>query len=296
MKVLFAILQMLGSFDPHNEYSPRELEEKRAAVSSWEKLAEQTVSIGDDLDKYIAKLGDALLKTSPKRHNPALGGEDVHLVLKAKLLSIPGHAEHFRDRINSSREEMEAVRDSPNPSGILGGAIVKMNREQSWGFQTLRDLPSPETVRVLGDFLSDDRGAELSEERRQETGETPNSRYAVSALSKLGIANPPTPPVRHTGDVTDGMESWRQWYSEIESGRRTVRFIGDDTEYDLRGPVRRSAGMDSDRTGKRTKITTPSEERISEASPTPMRFLPYLIGGLFLLAGLGVYLRGKHGA
>lgn len=290
----FLMLMLLAAHANTWDYSPAELEEKRKAVISWEALAAMPIPPKEELPAHMRRLGDALLKTSPKRHNPALGGEKVHLLLKEKLLSIPGHAEHFRDRINSSREEMEAVRDSPNPSGILGGAIVKMNREQSWGFQTLRDLPSPETVRVLGDFLSDDRGAELSEERRQETGEGPNSRYAVSALSKLGIANPPTPPVRHDGDVTDGMESWRQWYSEVKSGRRTFRFIGDDTEYDLRGPVRRGGGMETDRRAKRTPAETAPEQTKPRNEPPRSRLIPYLAGVLFLVAGLIIYLRGRR--
>ena len=33
------------------------------------------------------------------------------------------------------------------------------------------------------------------------------------------------------------LASWRQWYEDIKSGRRTFRFEGDSTEYDLNGPA-----------------------------------------------------------
>lgn len=288
------ILLTLCAVNPRWEYSPEELADIRLTTQRWRELATQEVP-GENLAQYLDKLGQALRGSSSSKGKPPSDRLSVHFLVRDKLLAIPGHAEHFRDRINASRAAMEAAINAPNSAAILGPAVSDMVHEQRSSFQTLRELPSPETVRVLGDFLSDDRGAELSEERKEETGQSPNSRYAVSAMSKLGIANPPTPPVRHSGDVTDGMESWRQWYAEVKSGRRTFRFIGDPVDYTLRGPSMRGAVEPGPRDRKRSAETPPGDKTANLPSPPAKpRFLAYLIGVAFVLGGYLFYRRGKR--
>ena len=283
MKALLFLI-FIANTDPRLGYTDRELEDMRQTKERWHNLATQTIP-SENLGEYIHQLGSALSGSATSKEKPDSERGKIYFAIRTRLLSIPGHAEYYGDRINSSRAEMETIRDSSNPTGRLGGAIVSMIDEQSWGFQTLENLPSVETVRVLGEFLSDDRGAELSKEFRDKTGQTPNSRPAVSAISKLGIANPPTPPVRHNGDVTDGMEAWRQWYSEVKSGRRTFRFIGDDTEYDLRGPSKRGAVTPGPRDGKRKAGAGAEAPSPDKAQAERSGYLPYLIGVVLLLAG-----------
>ncbi|MEP2777094.1 MAG: hypothetical protein ABJQ29_12945 [Luteolibacter sp.] len=290
---VFLYIFLLASSSSAWEYSERELAEQRATVESWEKLATQATP-EEGIEEFIEKLGKALMKTEPSTRNIRPGREKVHILLRDKLLSIPGHAEYYRDKINSSRLAMEEARAANSPT-LYGPALTVMVREQAWGFKTLEYLPSPETVRVLGEFLSDDRGAEIPIEVRIDTWETPNNTLAMKAISRLGIANPPTPPIRVSEDMDRKLEAWQQWYAEVKSGRRTFRFIGDPVDYDLRGSSKRGAvEPNTSRSGKRTN----AEAGQTEIQPYAERKFPglvigYVMGGLFLVAGFFVYLKKR---
>jgi hypothetical protein len=299
MKILIYILLLAAHSDTW-DYSPDELEEQKQAILYWEGLARKEIP-KDNIGEFIYSLGKGVQVTSPSKYNVRPNTLEVHQQMKERLLAIPGHAEYYRDRINESRAEMEEARRlwvetdrSPEATARFGPAMVNMNRERRWGFETLQNLPSPETVRVLGEFLADDRGAEIPEEERKESGESPNNLLAGAALSRLGIANPPTPPMKHGGQMRDGLGTWQQWYAEIKSGRRTFSFTGDDTEYDLRGPVKRSGVGDRIRGAKRTAAVEGTETVSAIPENNRVGILPYLIGGLFLLAGLFIYIRGRQ--
>lgn len=239
--------------------------------------------------EYLDKLGFGLKKTALRGPYTVGDRAGTHEAIRVKILSIPGHGEYFANKITVPYAAIKQAYADGKRTGEIGWSHYITDSMEA--FKTLSMLPSHETVRVLGDMLSDDW--------KWPTYEKDNllgkmDTRALSALSKLPIANQPTKPLKTSEDMYEYLDDWKQWYAEIESGRRTFRFIGDDTEYDLRGPVRRGGGIGSDRTGKRIKIPNPGEKQIPEASPAPNRFLPYLIGGLVLLAGLGVYLRGKR--
>jgi hypothetical protein len=221
----------------------------------------------------------------PDKYQLALSNE-----AKKQILEIPGYADHFGKRITDSYERFK----KGNMNGQTSSYYHFLDSTRP-DFKTLALLPSAETVRVLGPMLSENWKWPRYDKLEAEDGYLSTlAILALDKLAKLPIANPPSRPPTDVLLLRENLGAWQQWYSEIESGRRTFRFIGDDTEYDLRGPVRRGAGMGSDRTGKRTQIATPGGKQIPEARPTPGRFLPYLIGVLVLLAGLGVYLRGKR--
>ncbi len=92
------------------------------------------------------------------------------------------------------------------------------------------------------------------------------------------------------------LEDWKVWYSEIKAGRSTFRFIGDDTEYDLRGPVRRGGGMERGRTEKRIPAEPLTDKAKSKDASREFRFIPYLVALLFFLGGLVIYLRTQRRA
>lgn len=214
--------------------------------------------------------------------------------LRVRIYSTSGYADHFAKQVTESYDIVK----QGYAEGKSAGEIIQWyayNQNSTKAFQVLALLPSAETVRVLGKMLEDDwKYPEYDNPALRESyGEALDCR-AMSYLMQLPIANPPTANLLGASERSENVHLWKQWYAEIESGRRTFRFIGDDTQYDLRGPIRRGGGMDTNRTGKRTKISTPGEKQIPEASPMSNQFLPYLIGGLVLLAGLGVYLRGKR--
>ena len=224
-----------------NEFSLTEKDyaEMRQGLIRWEEIAQRSTPQGEDRDKYIELLGSGIRKTEKTNIYQVEGRENTLALLKSRLLQIPGHAIYFRDRIDESRRRREE--GWLNRSDDYGLLLENMRQERSWGFKTLENLPSVETVSVLGEFLSHELGEVVPAEIDREIGISPNSRLAVSALSRLGIANPPTPPMVHSGNVDEGLEAWRVWYQQVKDGRRTFRFIGDPVDYDLRGPSKRGA-------------------------------------------------------
>jgi hypothetical protein len=67
----------------------------------------------------------------------------------------------------------------------------------------------------------------------------PNCGKAYFALGKLGIKHPPAPPSTDEDVVLnqERADAWKQWWSEIKSGKRTYRFIGSNIDYGPDGPA-----------------------------------------------------------
>ncbi len=175
------------------------------------------------------------------------------------LVSVPGHARFYQERINRCRSEVQANAQKP------GEEIARLEREGKWtglgdyetirkqAFQILRELQSAETVSVLGDFLDDPEGrdrknllglpVEISGTRKF----GPNCLAASVALSNLGIEHPPSEFRRdfgYAGSVSyindeqlREVDAWKDWWNEVEAGKRTYRFIGSSIEYGPDGPA-----------------------------------------------------------
>ena len=156
--------------------------------------------------------------------------------MRTALLAIPGHAEYFEKQIKDLQTKLENA-----PKDEEWNFRVDYDDVQINGFQTLEQLPSPESVRVLGNFLADKKGGiDFAE-----TGPNPsvdqimaqqkkNCNFAAMALFKL-IANP---PMEDTGSFRPGvLEAWLDWHEEVKAGHRTFRFKDNPMEYDLNGPA-----------------------------------------------------------
>ena len=287
MKILLSISLLAAGLSTW-EFSDKELAERKAAVEYWEKLASQPIP-ANGIEEFIDKLGKGVSRTSASRPNIDSDRKRVHLLLKAKLLSIPGHAEYYRDRISRSRQIVDdykaAKAEDPAFQSAAGTGINQLVSEQGSGFQILENLPSVETVRVLGEFLSDDRGAEISFDEQINTGETSNDGLAMSAISRLGIANAPTPPIRVAEDMNRKLESWKHWYAEVKAGRRTFRFEGDPVDYDLRGPSKRGAIVPEERVSKRGVKNTQSSGMPDKPEVSTKSTILWLIAlGILFLA------------
>jgi hypothetical protein len=166
-------------------------------------------------------------------------GRPVLRAVEAALSSIPGIHEYYRVRIVDARDEWEEAPER------LRNTIFYDAVQPSWvGFGVLEHLPSAETVRVLGSLLDDERGRYIPDPARPLPGEAEghakyvgqsNCERAVTTLAALPlVAKPVTVPSK---EAFDDVPAWRQWYREIAEGRRTFRFEGDPTEYDLDGPA-----------------------------------------------------------
>lgn len=155
------------------------------------------------------------------------------------LITIPGHAEYYSKKIKDAQREVERQR---GVSGREGAAKSKLLEEQMYGFETLSQLPTPETVKVLGEFLFDPWGLKPGAKpgeapNNDKFGESSHADYALNILARLPLetrAN--TTPAERTTYWAD-IDAWKLWYEQVKAGNRTFRFEGDPQEYNLNGPV-----------------------------------------------------------
>ena len=86
-------------------------------------------------------------------------------------------------------------------------------------YKTLPLMPSPETIKVLGDFLNDDKD--------MPSGSIPsdyyaNNGYAMLALKKIGLRNPAE---KHPYDDSRAcLKKWIAWYEQVKAGEITFSF------------------------------------------------------------------------
>jgi len=211
---------------------------------------------------------------------------------QSELVSIPGHAEHYRKKMEEGMARFEAT-----PEGRRSLLMGAFGSRQSEIFKALEVMPSPEAVKVLGDYLSDERGWDSNKGHEVPVdsegnidGEglvnvQRNCNVAVRSLARL-IENPPEsenvyPPV--------ALPAWRLWYNQVKAGNRTYRFKGDPTEYDLNGPVRDSKNMDTIRTARRAAPESHSETEPKGRSNAPT--ITFGIITLILGGGYWIYRR-----
>ena len=287
-----------------------------AGAAAWKAQRISTIKSvdGAPLDTAIPVLATIVgnLKTLKYRDCPER--DEVLEMARSKLMSIPGYADYYADRLRAARDRVEAETD-PNMKHSL---IYRELKPAAGGLSTLARLPSPDSVRVLGEFLNDERGRFIQDPNNRVTGEklwgmletrTSNSEYAVEALISMPIIGKPKRP--DISGITDGsyeifteVPAWREWYERIKSGRATFRFEGDPVEYDLNGPappeklarLAADRARDADRANRRSVSTakdgTPStgvESSAAEGSATVPR-LPLLLAGALLAGTLLWYL------
>ncbi|MEI6607160.1 MAG: hypothetical protein WCP35_17750 [Verrucomicrobiota bacterium] len=208
---------------------------------------------------------------------------------QAAILAIPGHAEYYRDRILKAREAYDTSGDDRIRF------LHEWIKEQD-GFRVLAQLPSVETVRILGEFLADERGKiggpgpppVMTEGRSMES---PNCYLALSALHSLPLVNKPV-AVKHANDDKD-LETYRLWYAQIKSGNRTFRFEGDSTEYDLNGPagpaklkhINEARERDTQRATRHQAGSGAAGSGSGTESPSSSASSPASLTGILLAAG-----------
>jgi hypothetical protein len=88
----------------------------------------------------------------------------IYQKIQGELLSISGHARYFAEEIKREQKDVTGFPTNTGPR-------VSYDFNRTKYFETLVHLPSPETIAVLGEFLSDDI-------------DTP--RYRISPVSDWG--------------------------------------------------------------------------------------------------------------
>ncbi len=89
-------------------------------------------------------------------------------------------------------------------------------------------------MKILGELLFDERNPFA--DHPTDAPWVPSCLYAVDALHKLGLKNPPVKAIH--ADPDNDLRTWQLWYEQVRAGTRTFSFEGDDTIYSLSGPVR----------------------------------------------------------
>lgn len=181
----------------------------------------------------------------------------VFLAAQSALLSIPGHAKWFGDRIRQMTDDQIAGRpNSHHPN------------QRGWDFQVLGLLPSPESVGVLGELLFDERNPYKG--IPSDAPWSPNSANAAYALSGMNIVGRPA-----RGDLRRDpadVRAWQLWFEQVRAGTRTFSFEGDPTIYSLSGPVDRAL----DPGDVRPRSGAPSPAADPEGSPGPTK-APWIV-------------------
>ena len=145
---------------------------------------------------------------------------EVFDLARDTLLSIPGHAQYFADLIEAERAKL-------SPKNFRNDYDQDRFRYLR---ETMVHLPSPETVKVLGHYLADDRDIPPPE-RWDDGGPTPaNSIIAMEALLCLELRDAPYPPGRYL-ERTRFLPAVRAWFAPIQSGETTFSFKGQAVEY-----------------------------------------------------------------
>lgn len=236
----------------------------------------------DSLGKMVRQLADSSYRGTPEK-------SEFLQEARQFMLSIPGHAEYFANRIKSRQRILEDCLKGPSTDAI-GTAQSKLLDEQMYGFATLKAMPSPETVRVLGEFLYDPWGLRPNLQPGEypdldEEGITSHSSRALTALAALPLAHKPVQPRPNRWvDYHQDIDAWKLWYEQVRAGTRTFRFIGDPQEYNLQGPVAAAIEPTPARPPRPTDVVPPTPVEVSPQSARRNTTIALSIALLLLVA------------
>jgi hypothetical protein len=199
-------------------------------VALWEQKLKEAKSLTPEKRISYLWLGLRNMGHRKSSDNHSSEVQIIYQKIQDELLSIPGHARYFADEI---KREQHQVAHYPTVTGPRG--TYDFNR--GLYFLTMRHLPSPETIAVLGDFLADDKDQpDPRDPSKSYDYDIPlaNSHHAAETLDKIGLRDPPVPPARHQVSPLipeDYLPYARAWWDEVESGNRTFSFKGQAVEY-----------------------------------------------------------------
>jgi len=147
-------------------------------------------------------------------------------------------------------------------------------------------------------MLSDERGRpdpEIEELDPEYWMQSPPVCNLAAQSLQMMLENPPVPATDGFREWRGDVATWRVWYERVKAGRQTFRFRGDPVDYNLRGPSKRGEVLPTtSRTEKRVKGETEQTSAPQPPHGYASRYMPYVLGLLFLAAGLGYFLRKRN--
>lgn len=202
------------------EFSEKEIADMHESLEKWREIARTANDLPPDV--AIPLLGRGVYKTSQTDIYVFGDREGVRRELQEALVAIPGHAEWYHREILQKREYALQGR-----TDLVKGSVY-------WDFETLGNMPSAESVKVLGSFLEACPATPAADVDRDWPSRS--ALYAAIAFHIIGIDSPPVhkrPDMVRPHDI----RPWQLWYGQVKAGTRTFRFVGDPAEYSLAGPV-----------------------------------------------------------
>lgn len=286
-------------------FSSAQTEDYRKIESQQLRLWENNLALAKNQppDERIGFLALGLRNMGYRSKHHKFKSEDVDRVyqeLQELMLSTPGHARWFANEIKQKQTKV-----APYPTST--GPRVSYDFQRTLCFETLAHLPSPETILVLGEFLSDDVDTPkplVSE--HSDWGENPraNSFFSSKTISGIGLKDPPADSESFDINPEEHLALTRTWWREIQSGRKTFSFKGQKIEYRFRPDGTWETLALGNTPGKAPSYGTTTETRaerrpsLSPSEKTPPKFriqgfwLVLLIAG-GLLTGLWWLRRNK---
>jgi hypothetical protein len=257
------------------------------AIEYYKETMGQTLA--NPTKENVLKLGADLESLSRNLEKSDTIRYQLYKELQEVLISIPGHAETYRDKVLHAQENLEQVWADSTERGVAFSLVA---RERMNGFRTLTQMPSVETINVLGEFLFNtwvppENASQRIEERLQ-----PLSERAATTLMKLPIANKPAGLTSAIASDTleINLAVWQRWYEQVKSGTLTFSFVGNPTEYDLNGPapkeklqrIAHDQQRDSERVTGHPKVA--SQSGVPASSPLIRQ--PSTLAGIFAACAL----------
>jgi hypothetical protein len=238
MRIFFilGLLLLTDQVKAEEEWHIKEKIIESSQIKLWEENYEKSMGMtGCEKVSFLA-LGLTNMAHRKTRENHSAEIEKIFNKIQLTILSTPGHAAYYRDKILQAQQNLKKLSTNEN----LGGpAFNEYFDEQMYGFRTLNQMPSVETINVLGELLTNTwvppRNALISIEERLQ----PLSEWAATSLMKLPIKNKPLGLTSATASDTleINLAVWQRWYEQVKSGTLTFSFVGDPMEYDLNGPA-----------------------------------------------------------
>jgi len=151
----------------------------------------------------------------------------MYLELKKGALELPDHLKFITNKIEAERAKVVNHAYHSGTRNSFNSLRVEIIRD------TLCHLPSPATVKVLGNYLSDERDTPPPRHPGQDWIDSESNAYqACTALEQIGLRNAPVPP--RSAQNESNLATWRLWWGQVEAGTRAFSFEGEDVEYRFR--------------------------------------------------------------
>jgi len=216
--------------------------------AAW--IAEKQAIIADSKSKPEKEAMESLapiVRGLGREKHLADDARELYESARDALMSYPEYADYFAG-------EIRRLTDAE-----LGGTSTEHSSKRGWEAETLAKLPTPDSVRALGELLFDER--DPFKGTPTDSPWVPTCFIAEDGLFEMGIKNPPVLKTQFPV-LREDLHKWQDWYQEVKSGKRTFSFEGDENIYSLSGRVEAAAPVRS------IPRTTPQPPQvIAEASP-----------------------------